>query len=224
MNIGIVGAGAMARILGTLWAGNNHLVCFGADDVSHAAAAAKRAPRATAGTYADAARFGDVVLLATAWRDALDTAGALREHLTGKALIDCTNPVDEDGELQMPEGLSWAENLARRLPQTTVIKAFNAITPDALSSMFSKGRPFINGQPTTVFYCGEGGQAKLVTAGLIDELHLEPVDVGELREARLLEPVGLLAEKLRKSGVLGDLVAIDAVHELRDHSLIDRFL
>jgi predicted dinucleotide-binding enzyme len=139
MNIGIVGAGGMARILGTLWAGNNHLVCFGADDPSNAAAAAKRAPRATAGTYADAARFGDVVLLAITWSDALDSAGSLREHVTGKTLIDCTNPVDEHGQLRMPEGLSGAEHLARRLPETTVVKAFNAITPDALRYMFSKG-------------------------------------------------------------------------------------
>jgi predicted dinucleotide-binding enzyme len=207
-----------------LWGGNNHLVCFGADNASKASAAAKRVPHATAGTYAEAASFGDVVLLAIAWRDALEGADALRENLAGKTLIDSTNPVNDAGELQTPEGLSGAEHLARRLPETTVVKAFNTITDNALRYLFSKGRPFINGQPTTLFYCGDGAQAKMVTAGLIDELSLEPVDVGELRAARLLEPVGVLAEKLAKSGALGGVVVIDALHELRDHGLMDRFM
>jgi predicted dinucleotide-binding enzyme len=224
MNIGIIGAERTARILGALWGGNNHLICFGADDASKASAAAQRVPHARAGTYAEAASFGDVVLLTLAWRDAVDTVGALRENLAGKTLIDATNPVNEAGELQSPEGLSGAEELARRLPETTVVKAFNAITAGALRYLFSKARPFINGQPTTLFYCGDGAQAKMVTASLIDELNLEPVDVGELRAARLLEPVGVLAEKIEKSGVLGDVVVIDAVHELRDHGLLDRFM
>jgi predicted dinucleotide-binding enzyme len=224
MNIGIVGAGQMARILGTAWGVNNHLVCFGADNVTEASALAERSPHATAGTYADAADFGDIVLLALPWRDALDTASALRERLTGKTLIDCTNPMDEAGEFQTFDGISLAEQLARRLPETTVVKALNAISPEVLRYVLSKGRPFVNGQPLTAFYCGDGAQAKLIAAGLIGELNLEPVDVGDLREARLLEPIGVLAERLRKSGTLGDAVAINAVHEARDHSFIDRFM
>lgn len=224
MNIGIIGTGQMARILGVAWGRDNHFVCFGSDDTPSASAAAKGEAHATAGTYAEAADFGEVVVLALSWHDALDRVLALRAELTHKTLIDCTNPVDETGELQCVEGSSFAERLARSLPDTALVKALNAITPEALRYILSKGRPIINGQPTTAFHCGDDAEAKRATMGLIGELNLEPVEVGELRMARLLEPVGALVERLRKIGTLGDVVAINAVHELRDHSIMDRFM
>jgi 8-hydroxy-5-deazaflavin:NADPH oxidoreductase len=225
MNIGIIGTGEMSRILGTAWGVNNHAICFGAGDISSALVAAAHAPHARAGTHVQAVEFGDVVVVALPWREALTTVPSLREHLADKTLIDCSNPVDETGEFQSADCSSFAEQLAHLLPETVVVKALNGVTPEALRYVLSKGSPFINGQPTTVFYCSDDREAKRMTEGLIGELNLEPVDVGELRAARLIEAVGVLAEKLRKSEALGSgVLAINAVHELRDHSFMDRFM
>jgi 8-hydroxy-5-deazaflavin:NADPH oxidoreductase len=224
MNIGIIGTGQIAWILGAAWGVNGHSVCFGADEKQSALAAAQRIPRATAGTYADAAGFGEAVLLALSWRAALDVVPPLAKQLARKTIIDATTPVDAAGELESTGDRSIAEQLASRLAETAVVKALNGVTPETLRYVLSKGRPYINGQPVTVFYCGDDPQAKLIAEGLIGELNLELIDIGELRMARVLEPVGVLAERLRKSGKFGDLVAISAVHELRDHSVIDRFM
>lgn len=224
MNIGIIGTGELARILGRVWGINGHSVCFGGDEKANALAAAQGIPHASGGTYADAADFGEAVLLTLSWRSALDAIPALAKNLARKTLIDATTPLDAAGDLESTGDRSIAEQLAGRLSQTGVVKALNGVTSPTLRYVLSKGRPFINGQPVTIFYCGDGTDAKRIAEGLIGELNLELVDVGELRMARVLEPVGVLAERLRRNERFGDIVAISAIHELRDHGILDPFM
>jgi predicted dinucleotide-binding enzyme len=81
MNVGIIGTDELARILGRVWGVNGHSVCFGGDEKANTLAAAQVIPHASGGTYADAADFGEAVLLTLSWRSALDAIPALAKNL-----------------------------------------------------------------------------------------------------------------------------------------------
>src|SRR5690242_16377365 len=95
MQIGIIGAGSVGGTLGTAWARKGHKVRFGVrhpDSVETVALLKKIGPAAAAGDVAEAAGFGEVVVLATPWPatyEAIQSAGDLHE----KVLLDCTNPL-----------------------------------------------------------------------------------------------------------------------------------
>lgn len=97
MNIGIIGLGKMGSSLGKIWANKGHNVMFSysRDPQKLQALAQSSGPHATTGTPAEAAQFGEVVVLTVPWWvvDALRAAGSL----VGKILIDCTNPFKPDG-------------------------------------------------------------------------------------------------------------------------------
>jgi predicted dinucleotide-binding enzyme len=207
MIITIIGDGPLARLLGNAWSDDRHDIVFTLPTSPGAAEAIARA---------------DVVLLATAWDAKLiDELALLTQSLIGKTLIDSTNPVDDTGSLLITPERSFAESLARRFPATTVVKAGNTVSRETLRHVMSKGYPFMHGQPITVFYCGDDAPSKQLAAGLIGETSLEPVDVGPLSMSRLLEPVGIFAQHLSEHGPLGRAIAINALHELSDHSPID---
>src|SRR5262245_61275537 len=98
MNVGILGSGNVGGTLGVAWGTRGHFVCFGArdpqaDKVQRLVQAAGFGARA--GTVREAAESGDVLVLAAPWPavpEVLQSAG----DLTGKVLIDCTNPVAPD--------------------------------------------------------------------------------------------------------------------------------
>ena len=102
---------------------------------------------ATTGTFADAARFSEIAILATLWtgtENALDLAGP--ENLAGKVLVDCTNPLDFSKG--MPPRLSSAgndsagEHVQRWLPKSRVVKCFNLVgSPHMVHPSFPVGMP-----------------------------------------------------------------------------------
>src|SRR5438477_11731912 len=93
MQIGIIGAGNVGGTLGRAWAKKGHDICFGVrhpQDDKTRRLLQSIGPKAQAGTVAEAAAFGEVVVLATPWpatEAAIRAAGDLR----GKTVIDCTN-------------------------------------------------------------------------------------------------------------------------------------
>lgn len=190
MKIGIIGAGSMASVLGKRWANNGHLLFFGARDLEKANAVAQDVGNgATAGSMTEAAEFGDVVLLSVrseAAIDVLNAAGAPSGTFEGKVLIDCNNPVElENLTLTVGFTTSLAEEIAKA-SSGLVVKAFNM----AQAKVWALDPPLFDGRPMTVFYCGDDEQAKQKVAQLITEMGFEPLDMGALRQARLLEPAG----------------------------------
>src|SRR5579859_7180979 len=95
MNIGIIGAGNVGGTLGQAWASAGHKVKFGVRnpaDEKIAALLKRCGPNASAGQVKDASAFGKAVVLTTPWegaKSAIESAG----DLSGKVLIDCTNPL-----------------------------------------------------------------------------------------------------------------------------------
>jgi len=120
MRIGIIGSGMVGGTLGRCWVQRGHEVMFGVRDASNpkvGALLAEAGPNAKAGTVAEAAAHGDVIVLATPWRatqDALRNAG----NLTGKILLDCTNPLKADlSRLEVGHTTSGGEQVAAWAPR-----------------------------------------------------------------------------------------------------------
>lgn len=188
MRIGILGAGDMADALGTQWARAGHEVMVGARNARRAAALAARiGAGARAGSFAEAAGFGDVVLLALPYSVAYEQAGALRETLCGRVLIDCTNDL---GPGFVPAGRgreSAAERIAAAAGGPTrparVVKAFN----HCHESVWRLTPPEFGGRALAVPLCGDDESALAVVRSLVKDLGAEPVFGGGLARAWLLE-------------------------------------
>lgn len=145
----------------------------------------KYASLGAAQTNETAAATADVVVLCTPWQgthQAVQSCG----DLSGKVVIDCTNPLTPDfTALEVGLTTSGAEQVAVWASGARVCKAMNQIGAPMMDS------PQLPGTPV-MFVCGDDDAAKSVTAGLVSELGFEAVDAGELRLARLLEPYALL--------------------------------
>jgi hypothetical protein len=203
MRIGIVGTGHIGGTLGAGWAARGHEIAFGVRDPKKAEVAALVASigaRARADRVADAAAFGDVLVLATPWDavgDALRAAGDLK----GKVLVDCTNPLGAGmALLPLPEG-SGGQHVAARAPGARVVKAFNSAGFNVFAA------PAFGGLAADLYLCGDDAAGKATVAELARELGLEPVDCGPLAQARLLEPLAALWISLAYAQGLGREIA-----------------
>ncbi len=189
MQIGILGAGNVGGALARAWTGKGHQLMFGVPDAKGdrtQKTLATLGGAARAGSNADAAAFGEVIALTVPWpaaRQAVESCG----NLAGKVLINCTNPLATDLKgLTVGFNTSAAEQVAAWVRGARVVKAFNTIGAGNL------GRADFGGTRADGFYCGDDDAAKTVAKSLIADAELNPVDVGPLRNARLLEPLALL--------------------------------
>jgi len=133
-----------------------------------------------------AAREAEIVFLAVPWRSLDDVLGIIGEDLASRIVVDVTNPLTEDHNLALGFTTSAAEELQKRLPNSTVVKAFNTVFAQSMS----KGKA--QGQPLTVFVAADDGPAKEQVRLLASALGFDAVDAGPLRNARLLEPLSYL--------------------------------
>jgi predicted dinucleotide-binding enzyme len=181
IRIAIIGAGNVGRALGGAWS-TAHQVTFGVrapEDPKYANLAAGAA------TVTDAARDADVVVLCTPWQSTEQAIGDCGD-LTGRVLIDCTNPLTPDfSALEIGHTTSGAEQVAAWGRGARVCKAMNQIGAPMMD------QPDVEGTPV-MLVCGDDADAKGITSKLVSELGFEVVDAGELALARLLEPYALI--------------------------------
>jgi predicted dinucleotide-binding enzyme len=197
MKIGILGSGLMGSKLGTILARAGHDVMFSYARSDDKLKRLAREAGARAGTPREAARDADAVFLAVHW-DRMDDVLGQAGDLAGKIVLSCSLPMNED-ESELVVGLitSGAEELARKIPRTHIVSAFNTVPSEVLFGVFaSKGR----GAAPDLIYCGDDEDAKRVAAGLIGDVGFAPVDAGPLRIARYSEPFGLLMGQLAYEG------------------------
>jgi predicted dinucleotide-binding enzyme len=188
MRIGIVGAGMIGGTLARLFARAGHEVAVSnsrgpetlrdlVDEIGSGAQAA---------TVEEAARFGEVVVLAVPWRtpEALPPA----ELLAGKIVVDAMNPYAEGGAVADLGDSTSSEETARRLPGARLVKAFNTIWYQHLGS---RGNTDLSmDERHAVFVAGDDPRAKSVVTRLIGEIGFAPVDTGGLREGGLRQQPG----------------------------------
>ena len=189
MKIGILGTGDVGRALGRGFIALGHEVKMGARSAGHEKAlewVAEMGSRASEGTFADAARFGEMLAMATlgvANPEVVKLAGA--DAFAGKILIDATNPLDFSKGF--PPGLAIAGNdsggemLQGLVPKAKVVKAFNT----AGNRHFY--RPKFTGGPPDMFIAGNDADAKKMVAGLLADFGWGTVDIGDIAGARYLE-------------------------------------
>ncbi len=192
MKICVIGSGLMGGALGTSWARSGHSITFTySRDFAKLEKLAREAGNgARAAQPSDAVQQADVALISVPWHR-LDDALAQAGPLTNKTVISCMIPMlDNDSDLALGFDTSGAEDLARRTG-AHVVGTFNTIWSDVIVARMNGGDP----RPS-LFYVGDDDAAKQSAARLIHDAGFDPVDAGELRNARLLEPFGLLMGKL----------------------------
>ena len=194
MKIGILGSGGVGQDLGTGFLGLGHEVKMGSRDPNKKEIKdwlAKSGKKASAGTFGEAAAFGELAVLATKWSgtdNALRLAGPA--NLAGKVVVDVTNPL-----LPRPNALpalavggndSAAEQVQRWLPGARVVKAFNSVNHAHMV------QPTFPGGPPDMFICGDDEAAKKEVAAICRDFGWGVIDMGGLEAARLLEPLALV--------------------------------
>jgi 8-hydroxy-5-deazaflavin:NADPH oxidoreductase len=200
MNVTIIGAGNMGRGIGHRLVAGGHSVTIVDRDPEEAeqlaeelrSAAEGGATVETAGPGADL--HGEVVIIAVYYPGALQTVRELGDRLTGKVVVDISNPLNQtfDG-LATPPGTSAAEEVAATAPAgTRVVKAFNT----TFSGTLVEGQ--VAGQPLDVLIAGDDEEAKEAVAQLVRDGGLRAIDVGPLERARHLEGLGFLGIALQQ--------------------------
>lgn len=194
MKIGIVGSGDVAQSLGAGLVKAGHSVMLGTRDTSKKELASwhkKNDKNRQLGSTTDAANFGEIIILAIAWHAAEDVLAQIRPEVSGKVVIDVTNPlVFNEGEapsLSIGHTISAGEIVQASLPDSHIVKTLNTINHKKMAfPKYSEGLPIM-------FVCGNNASAKLTTHDLLVDLGWEDsLDIGGIEKSRLLEPLCLL--------------------------------
>ena len=193
MKIGILGTGDVGRTLGNGFIALGHEVKMGSRDAHNEKAVAWASTsgiNASTGTFADAVKFGDVIVLALSWagaENAIQLAGA--ENFAGKVVIDAINPLvftPKGLELAVGHTDSAGEQVQRWLPSAHVVKAFNTV---GYAHMF---KPDFPGGPPDMFICGNDAGAKRTVTDILKDFGWPAIDIGGIEGSRLLETLCVL--------------------------------
>lgn len=205
MKIGILGAGNMGGTLGRLWATAGHEVRYGIRDPESVKAQRLLGDvdAEHTGSLEDAAKFGDVVLAAVPWEATEAVVREVAPLLSGKVLIDCTNPIKPDlSGLVIGHDTSAAEEIARWVPDAKVVKCFNTVGANTIHDAR------YGDHSASVFVCGDDEAAKHTVTALAEDLGFEVIDAGPLSEARYIEPLAILWIHLAIRGKFGSKIAV----------------
>ena len=193
MKFGVIGSGIVGKTLSAGLLKHGHEVTIGTRDAGKLAAWAKENPKAKVAGVAEAAIFGQAVILAvngSVASEALKAAGAA--NLAGKTVIDACNPIAEgapvDGVVKFFTSLdnSLMERLQRDFPEAHFVKAFNSVGAALMiDPKFKEGKP-------TMFICGNDEGAKKAVGGIIEQFGWETADMGKASAARAIEPLCML--------------------------------
>lgn len=202
MKVGIIGAGDLGGTLGKSWRQRNHEVMFGVRNPQsqNVQRLSQMDQNLKFGDISEAVAFGEVILLAIPWSSVEETVRR-SGNLSGKILIDPTNPLTPDLKGLALENTSAAERIAQLAKGAKVVKAFNAIGAKTLNNLiFGSDR-------ADLFMCGDDALSKRVVGELASDIGFDVVDVGSLANARMLENLALLWIELAFRQQLGPNIA-----------------
>jgi predicted dinucleotide-binding enzyme len=192
--VGIIGSGAVAKALGQGFLKHGYQVMLSSRDSSKLHDWKEQGGKnAQVGTFQEAAKFGDLIVLAVlglAAVEAIEEIGP--QYLNGKTVIDTTNPIaeapPEDGVLKFTTTLdeSLMEQLQFRFPEIHFVKAFNSVGNALMvNPTFKEGR-------ASMFICGNHEGSKKEVTEILDKFGWETEDLGKAAAARAIEPLCIL--------------------------------
>lgn len=176
MKVAIIGKGNVGSALGAGLKRAGHDVKFGHRDPKE--------------PVLEAARWGDVIILAVPYEAVKAVAGKIGSAADGKVLVDVTNAIGENWQLEVGFSTSAAEELQKLLPKARVVKAFNTV----IAQNQSTGK--LGKEQLTAFIAGDDSNAKQTVMQLARGIGFDPVDAGPLSVARYLEPMAMLLIEL----------------------------
>lgn len=195
MNIGLLGTGTVGNAIGTKLIQLGHVVKMGSRSSAHEKAVAwvnKNGANASTGTFEEAARFGELIVLClngAGTVDALNMAGI--HHFSHKTVIDIANPLDFSKgmppTLFMGNTDSLGELVQRTLPDANVVKTLNIVTADVMVN------PGLVQGDIDMLLCGNDDKAKATVVQLLKDFgwqHL--IDLGGIQSSRYMESFVLL--------------------------------
>lgn len=190
--ISIIGSGNMATAIGTRAAKNGHTVEIMSRNTASAKALASQIGRGAAVGQYGTRPAGDIVVLAVLSGGAVDVVTHFGDALSGKILVDITNPFNADATgLVSSAANSVSEQVAAVAPKdTAVVKAFNTIFGGVIAA----------GTPVDVFFAGDDAAAKQQVAEFLESMDMRPLDAGGLHAAHALEWAGILLVGLANNG------------------------
>ncbi len=192
MDIAIIGTGNVGKALGTSLTGAGHAVTFAGRDEQKAELVAAEFGVSSARTSREAAQGADVVILAVPFSELENVARDIAPVVTGKVVIDTTNPLTPDySGLATQGGASAAERLARVLDGARVVKAFNTLFAGVQAD------PRTHGIPVDALISTDDPEARTKTSELASSIGLRAVDAGPLVRARELEALAFLNIQLQ---------------------------
>jgi predicted dinucleotide-binding enzyme len=188
IKVGVLGSGDVGKVLAGGFAVVGHEVKIGSRDPGKLAEwAAKAGSPVQAGTFEEAAQFGDIIVLATlgaAVEHVIELAG--KANFDGKVVIDATNPLEfTSGSPRLFVGHvdSLGEEVQRWLPKAKVVKAFNTVGNAHMIN------PQFPGGPPTMFIAGNDAGAKKIVTQVCEVFGWEVSDLGAIESSRYLEPM-----------------------------------
>ena len=183
--IGVIGSGNVGSAIGRVWAKAGHPVMFSSRNLEHdKQLAAGIGANASAGSPAEAAAFGEVLLFAVPYGALPELGKELAGAIKGKVIIDACNPFpNRDGEIANTARERGAGKVsAELLPGTRIVRAFNAIGAASMGDAYE--HPGQVGMPIA----GDDKQAIEIASRLIREIGYVPVLVGGLDKGKYLMP------------------------------------
>jgi len=195
MKVGILGSAVVGQVLGKAFLAEGYEVMIGTRDTSKESLVKwqKGNPTAKLGSFADAAKFGKLLVVAVSGdvaKDAIQLAG--KGNFSGKIVIDTTNPIakapPENGVLKFFTSLdrSLMEDLQKLLPDAKLVKAFNSVGNAVMY------KPKFSGTRPTMFICGNDEAAKKTVTEILDSFGHDTEDMGKVEAARAIEPLCIL--------------------------------
>jgi predicted dinucleotide-binding enzyme len=194
MKAGILGTGDVGKVLGGGLARLGHEVMMGSRNPQSDKVkdwVGKTGRRASGGSFAETAAFGEVLFLATLWtgtENAIRLAG--QRNFAGKVVVDATNPLDFSAgippKLALGHTNSGGEQVQQWLPEARVVKAFNMVGNALMVN------PQLPGGPPDMFICGNDEAAKKTVTEILTAFGWSTIDFGGIEGSRLLEPLCLL--------------------------------
>lgn len=190
--IGIIGSGVVGTTLADGFLKYGFQVMVGTRTLSKLDDWKSEREKVFTGSFADAAEFGDILVLAvkgSTASDALNLAG--KTNLKGKTIIDATNPIGdippENGVLRFFTTLdrSLMEELQVQFPEANFVKAFNCVGSAFMVNPVFESTP-------TMFICGNKADAKTEVKAILDLFGWEIEDMGTAEAARAIEPLCML--------------------------------